>query len=117
MINKLLQTRLKRKKRVSAGIIGTIDMPRVSVFRSNKHIFIQAINDDSSSTLVSLSSSIIADNKGKTKTDISRLAGLEFAKIALAKNITKIIFDRGSNAYKGIVKALAECMREGGLEF
>lgn len=117
MTNKLLQTRLKRKKRVSARISGTLERPRVSVFRSNKHIFIQAINDGNNATLVGFNSSRITDNKGKTKTDISRLAGLEFAKVALAKNITKIIFDRGSSAYKGRVKALAEGMREGGLEF
>lgn len=117
MTNKLLQTRLKRKKRVSARISGTLERPRVSVFRSNKHIFIQAINDDAGITLVAINSSIIQDNKVKTKTDKSRLAGIEFAKVALSKNITKVIFDRGSSAYKGRVKALAEGMREGGLEF
>jgi large subunit ribosomal protein L18 len=116
MSNKLLQTKLKRKKRVSFSIVGTSERPRVSVFRSNKNIFAQIIDDSKARTIVALNSATLK-LKGKNKTEVSKIMGLEFGKMAVAKDVKKVVFDRGSSAYKGRVKALAEGMRESGLEF
>jgi len=103
-----------RRKRIRAKISGTTDAPRLSIFRSNKYIYGQIIDDTTSHTLVSICG--IAKAKQK-KTDISRELGKELAKKAIAQKIKKIVFDRGGYQYKGRVKAFAEGAREGGLQF
>lgn len=108
---------LKRKRRhakVRAKVSGTIERPRLSVFRSNKSIYAQLINDETGETLVSTTD--IKDSNG-TKLERAVLVGKALAEAAKAKNITKVVFDRGGYLYAGRVKALAEAAREGGLEF
>ncbi len=109
------QTKNLRKRRVRAKISGTADRPRLSVFRSNKHIHAQLIDDDSHLTVVSTST--ITVKGGKTKTDKSKAVGLHLAAEAKKKGVQKAIFDRGSYRYHGRVKAIAEGAREGGLKF
>jgi len=111
----LQQNKIRRKKRVRAKISGTKLIPRLSVFRSNKSMYVQIINDKDGKTIISAHSNEI--KKKSKKTEISFELGKIIAKKALEKNIEKIIFDRSSYKYHGRVKALAEGAREGGLKF
>jgi len=124
---KKLEARLRRKKRIRKKIFGFPERPRVSVFRSHKHIYAQIINDVEGHTLVALSSlspevrTKVEELKGKGeikgKVDVARLVGRMLAEKAKEKGITKVVFDRSGYKYHGRVKALAEGLREGGLEF
>jgi len=113
-----LYRRERIRRRLRAGIRGNAERPRLSVFRSNSEIYAQIINDDEGITLASCSSRLkdITSQPGP-KVDKSKLVGIEIAKIAQAKGITKVVFDRGGYLYHGRVKALAEGAREGGLIF
>ncbi|MFO7863746.1 MAG: 50S ribosomal protein L18 [Salinivirgaceae bacterium] len=110
--------KLKIKKRIRRKIFGTPEMPRMSVYRSNKHISVQVIDDLNGKTLVSASSSNkdLADKKG-TKIEIANFVGESVAKRAIEKGISKIVFDRNGYLYHGRVKSLAEGARKGGLKF
>jgi large subunit ribosomal protein L18 len=124
---KKVEARLRRKKRVRKKIFGYPERPRVSVFRSNKHIYAQIINDVEGHTLVALSSlspevrakveELKSKGEIKGKVDVARLVGRMLAERAKEKGITKVVFDRNGYKYHGRVKALAEGLREGGLEF
>jgi large subunit ribosomal protein L18 len=92
---------------------GTAEMPRLAVFRSNRFMYAQLINDEAAKTLVSASS---IELKGK-KSDAAFEVGKELAKKALAAKISTVVFDRGGFGYKGRVKRLADGAREGGLKF
>lgn len=111
------ESRLKRKRRVRAKIFGTKNRPRLSVFRSNRYIYAQVVNDDERKTLLSLSSKKVKSDPKLNKTQIAALIGEELAKKAKTKKIEKVVFDRGGYRYHGRVKALAEGARKGGLEF
>lgn len=107
-----------RHRRVRAKIKGTVMVPRVSVFRSNKHIFAQFIDDGTGKTIVSSivkakDKSTIKGNKTKTASAIGEL----LAKKAQDAGINQVVFDRGGYKYHGRVKALAEGLRRGGLKF
>ena len=106
--------RVKRHKRVRAKIVGTKEVPRVSVFRSSGHIYAQAIDDQTGRTIFSINNLKI---KEKNKTQSSLLAGETLGKMIKGKGINKIIFDRGGFRYHGRVKALAEGLRSAGIEF
>ncbi len=114
MVIKYKHQRDLRRKRVRAKISGTADVPRLSVFRSNKYTYAQLIDDTKSHTLLSVCG--IAKEKTK-KTDKSKDLGKELAKKAVEKNIKKAVFDRNGYRYLGRVKAFADGAREGGLEF
>lgn len=107
----------KRKIRARSKIKGTKDVPRLSVFRSNKYIYAQLIDDKGHKTILGLSEKKLDDLKGKRKTEKAHLLGLELAKMALDKKIKKVIFDRGGYAYHGRVKGVAQGAWEGGLKF
>ncbi|MDW8247565.1 MAG: 50S ribosomal protein L18 [Sandaracinaceae bacterium] len=112
--------RLRRKKRIRKKISGTPERPRLSVFRSAKHIYAQVIDDSQGCTLVHLSSlspHLREEIKGKTKCEVARIVGLEVAAACKQKGIQRVAFDRNGYAYHGRVKSLAEGAREGGLEF
>ncbi len=110
--------RQKLKFRIRRKVSGTAERPRLAVFRSNKAIYAQLINDATGQTLASASSlsKEIAGNKAP-KIDVSKLVGQAVAKAATTKGITTCIFDRGGYLYHGRVKSLAEGAREGGLNF
>ncbi len=91
--------------------------PRLTIYRSNMHIWAQIIDDAAHKTLVSVNTKAIKTKKGDTKTMKAALLGAEIAKLAVAKKITKIVFDRGAYKYHGRVKAVAEAARTAGLEF
>lgn len=106
-----------RRKRIRAKISGTTEIPRLSVFASNKYIYAQIIDDKKAQTLAEASDS---DKKNKvkgTKTEIAKEVGKEIAARAKEKKINKVVFDRGFKLYHGRVAALAEGAREGGLDF
>lgn len=105
----------QRKRRVRAKISGNADRPRLSVYRSLKHIYAQIIDDDKGITLVA-SSDLTVKGKNK-KLDSASLVGEDLAKKAITKKIKKVAFDKGASRFHGRVKALAEGARKGGLDF
>ena len=115
------QLRKVRQARIRKKVAGTPDRPRLSVFRSLKHIYAQVIDDTTGRTLVSVSSqhTLQTDGDGPIgdKTAVSAAVGKLVAERALAEGVTRVVFDRGGCKYHGRVKALAEASREGGLEF
>ena len=109
--------RLKRHKRVRAKISGTPERPRLSVFRSEKNIYAQVIDDVAGNTLVS-ASSVEKDFEGSGgNKEAAKKVGRLVAERALAKGIEEVVFDRGGYIYHGRVKELADGAREGGLKF
>ncbi len=110
------QKRDRRHARVRAKVLGTVERPRLSIFRSNKFIYAQIIDDEAGKTLVAASDMELKGKK-KGKIESSKTIGTELAKKAKEKNITKVVFDRGGYLYAGRVKAVAEGAREGGLDF
>ena len=110
------EVRLKRHARVRNKISGTPECPRLNVFRSNSHIHTQIIDDVNGVTLVAASSVDMKLENG-SNIEAAKAVGSEIAKRALAKNIEKVVFDRGGYVYHGRVKAVAEAAREAGLKF
>jgi len=106
----------RRLNRVRNKIAQNLGIPRLSVFRSNQHIWAQIIDDKHGKTLVSTSTKTVKNLKG-TKSEKATVVGQSLAKLALDKKITKVRFDRGSYRYHGRVKALADGARSGGLKF
>ena len=106
--------RQRRHTRIRSTISGTATKPRLSVFRSNKAIYAQLVDDTQGKTLASASSMEV---KGKKPVEAAKIVGQELAKVAKEKKISLCVFDRGGYEYHGQVKALAEGAREGGLQF
>ena len=102
-----------RHERIRKQIIGTKDIPRLNVYRSNNNIYAQIIDDENGVTLASASSMKMKGNN----TEIAAKVGAAIAKEAKKAKITKVVFDRGGYLYHGRVKALADAARENGLEF
>lgn len=112
-----INIKIKRKIRVRSKVKGTSARPRLSVYRSNKFIYAQLINDDKAETVLAVSEKNLGkDTKGK-KSDKAKELGLLLAKLAGSKKIKTVVFDRGSYAYHGRIKKVAEGAREGGLKF
>jgi large subunit ribosomal protein L18 len=107
----------RRKTRIRARVQGTVAKPRLSVFRSNQHIYAQVIDDVKGQTLVGASESELKSVEKVKKADRAKEVGLLIAKKAAAKKISSVVFDKGSYKYHGRVKAVAEGAREGGLKF
>ena len=117
---KTLKVREKRERRIRGKITGTQEKPRLSVFRSDKHIYVQAINDAQANTLATASTlckELASSIQGKKKTDVAREVGKLIATRLQAIGVEKVVFDRGSFLYHGRVKALADGARENGLKF
>ena len=113
--NKKYSARLRRKKHIRKIVRGTAERPRLTVFRSAKHIYAQVIDDDSGKTLAS-ASTIKVDGNGGNK-DAAKAVGTAVAKQALAADIEQVVFDRNGYLYHGRVAALADGAREAGLKF
>ncbi|MFA6017353.1 MAG: 50S ribosomal protein L18 [Patescibacteria group bacterium] len=111
--------KLRRKRRISSNIHGTSDRPRISVFRSSRYIYAQAVDDVARKTILSFTNTDLkkeTDFKKGKKSDDSKKIGVGLAKRLIEKKILNGVFDRGSYAYNGRVKAVAEGLREGGLK-
>ena len=113
MISKI-ERRNKIKARIRGKISGTAERPRMSVFRSNKAIYVQIIDDLAGKTLAAASSKGL---EGGTKSEIAAKVGDAIAKKALAAGITEVVFDRNGYLFHGRVKSLADAARNGGLKF
>ncbi len=107
--------RKRRHARVRAKISGTAKRPRLSVFKSNKYVYVQLIDDEKAKTLAASSSKEIADKK--TMTEQAKFVGEDIAKKAIEKKIKTVVFDRGGYLYSGRIKVLADAAREAGLKF
>ncbi len=112
--------RLRRRRHVRRKIVGTVERPRLTVFRSSKHIYAQLIDDLNGRTLAAASSNTpdlrkAAPYGGNVKA--AQVVGKRLAEIAKERGITKAAFDRGHYRYHGRIKALADAAREGGLQF
>jgi large subunit ribosomal protein L18 len=114
------ESKTRRHRRIRGKVEGSKERPRLAVFRSNEHIYVQLIDDTLQQTLVS-ASSLEPDLKTKLGSGSNCQASIEVGKLiaarSLEKGISKIVFDRGGNLYHGRVKALAEAAREAGLDF
>ena len=113
MVNKELRRR-KIHDKIRSKINGTSEMPRMSVYRSNKQIYVQLIDDVNGNTLASASSKDITTG---SKSEVSKLVGKAIAELATSKGIANVVFDRGGFLYHGRIKALADAVREAGLKF
>ncbi|MDE5658512.1 MAG: 50S ribosomal protein L18 [Muribaculaceae bacterium] len=113
MVSKI-ERRNKIKTRIRGKISGTAARPRMTVFRSNKQIYVQLIDDLAGSTLAATSSKGIEEG---TKSEIAAKVGKAIAEKALAQGITEVVFDRNGYLFHGRVKSLADAAREGGLKF
>jgi large subunit ribosomal protein L18 len=112
------ESRARRKLRIRKKISGSAARPRISVFRSAKHIYVQAIDDGQGATLATASTlNEGLDKLEGTKSDDAKAVGQAIAKALIAKGITEVVFDRNGYLYHGRVKALAEGAREAGLKF
>lgn len=112
-----LSGRNKRHRSIRKKLIGTSDRPRLCVFRSNKYIYAQVIDDTKHKVLFGYASSKVKDVKSMKKMDIAAEVGKMIGKIALDKGVKRVAFDRAGYKYHGRVKALADGARAAGLEF
>lgn len=113
------ESRLRRKKRIRKRVAGSAERPRLTVFRSNKHIYAQVIDDSTARALASVSSlnkGLASSLTGQDKKGQAKAIGNAIAKACLDKGIKQVVFDRNGYAYHGRVKQVAEGAREGGLE-
>ena len=112
-----LKSRTKKRVRIRKKVFGTDERPRLSVFRSAKHIYAQIIDDATGKTLVASSTASATINGSKGSREAAKQVGADIAQQAKTKNIKAVVFDRGGFLYHGRVKALAEAARESGLQF
>ena len=117
MSNLKSNRRARIKKRIRKNISGTSTRPRLSVFRSNKQIYAQVIDDVKGVTITSASSHVKDSTQKVNKTDQAKLIGKEIAENASKAGVKEVVFDRNGYLYHGRVKALAESARENGLKF
>ena len=118
--NPRLEARLKRKRRISQRARGGSDRPRLNVFRTSRHIYAQVIDDANGRTLAAastLSAEIREQERAKGKIEYAKRVGRLVAEKALARGITKVVFDRSGFLYHGRIEALAAAAREAGLQF
>ena len=114
MKNLKLQKRIRTHKKIRSRVSGTVERPRLAVYRSNEFIYAQLINDDAAKTIVAASDLKL----GKmSKVERAKVVGKNIADMAKSAKIEKVVFDRGGFGYKGRVAALADAAREAGLVF
>ncbi len=114
------QARLRRHRRVRKKVMGSEDCPRLNVFRSPRHIYAQIIDDVAGHTLASASTldgQVRSSRAGLGKAEAARVVGRVLAERALARGVTRVVFDRGGYRFHGRVRALADGAREAGLRF
>ena len=115
MANKL-EGRARRKLRIRKKVSGTTERPRLTVFRSNKQIYAQVVDDSNGSTLA-VATSLKIDKAEANKSQVAEQVGAAIAEACKGKGITQVVFDRNGYIYHGRVKALADGARKGGLQF
>jgi len=114
------KTKERKRKRIRKKITGTLERPRIFVFKSNRYIYVQVVDDSNGAVLVSASTlekEFREKNKNTKNMGASKLLGERLAKRLKQKKIERVVFDRGIYPYHGRIKTLAEAMRKGGLTF
>ncbi len=111
----MLKNKLKIRKRIRSKVVGSAERPRLHVTRTNKSMFVQAIDDNKGHTIAGISAKAIKEKASKTEK--ATLLGEKIADILISQKIKKVVFDRGYYPYHGRVKAVAEGARKKGLEF
>ena len=114
------RSRARRHRRIRARLAGTESRPRLNVFRSNKHIYAQVVDDSTGTTLVAASTldkEFTAEPQSGSTVEAAKKVGELVAKRAIEKGLTAVVFDRGGYLYHGRIQALADAAREAGLEF
>jgi large subunit ribosomal protein L18 len=114
------EKRARRKHSIRLKVVGSSERPRLSVYRSLKHIYAQVVDDTTGTTLAAastLTAGVKGQPKGKGKTAVAKRVGEELAKLCLARNIDKVVFDRNGFDYHGRVAAVAQAARDAGLKF
>lgn len=111
------EARKKRKSRIRKKVNGSPERPRLVVFRSNKHIYAQVIDDLAGVTLAAASTLALEGDNIRLTIDSAKLVGMKIAEEAIKKSITTVVFDRNGFVYHGRIKAVADGAREGGLNF
>jgi len=109
--------RERRHARIRARVIGTAARPRLAVYKSNRYLHAQIINDEKGVTILAGSTKVAAKGKQAKKMDAAKMLGADLAKRAQAAGVTTVVFDRGGFRYTGRVATLAKAAREGGLKF
>ncbi|MFM7106748.1 MAG: 50S ribosomal protein L18 [Flavobacteriales bacterium] len=109
--------RAKIRTRIRSTVQGTAERPRLSVFRSNKQIYAQLIDDQKGVTIIAAASNVMKEAQNVAKLDQAKMVGKTIAERAKAAGISEVVFDRGGYLYHGRVKSLAEAAREAGLKF
>ena len=114
-----LQIRSKRRSRIRGNLSGSVERPRLCIFRSNTGIYVQVVDDTNGATLVAASSrdEEAGGVRGKKNIEAAKAVGVLVAKRALAKNISQVVFDRSGYLYHGRIRAVADAAREAGLKF
>ncbi len=113
VLKRKLALRIKRKKRIRAKISGSASLPRISVFKSNRTLYIQAIDDGAAHTLASIDGKKLGIRANK---EGAKAIGAEFAKILKAKKLDTAVFDRNGYLYHGVIAELAEALRANGIK-
>lgn len=116
---KKTERRNKIRRRIRSTIRGTAERPRLSVFKSNKHVYLQLINDRENATLIALSTKsdeLEKELKDKSGVEAAHLVGKALAEAAKDQGVDKVVFDRSGYKYHGVIKAAADGAREGGLD-
>jgi large subunit ribosomal protein L18 len=116
---KKTERRNKIRRRIRSTIRGTAERPRLSVFKSNKHVYLQLINDRENATLIGLSTKseeLEKELKDKSGVEAAHLVGKALAEAAKDQGVNKVVFDRSGYKYHGVIKAAADGAREGGLD-
>lgn len=113
VLKRKISLRTKRKKRIRAKISGTQTLPRISVFKSNRTLYIQAIDDTKAVTLAAVDGRKIGVKANK---EGAKKIAAEFAQVLKTKNITEAVFDRNGYLYHGVIAALAQALRENGIK-
>ena len=121
ILKNTVERRIRKKSRIRKKILGTTQRPRLTVFRSLRHVYAQIIDDSNGKTIVSASSlsKELRDQvkAAKSEQEVCKLVGMTAAKLAMEQNIKEVVFDRNGFLYHGRVKAVADGAREGGLKF
>lgn len=113
VLKRKLALRVKRKKRIRANISGTASLPRISVFKSNRTLYVQAIDDNKAHTLASIDGKKVGVKANK---EGAKAIGAEFAKLLKAKKLENAVFDRNGYLYHGVVAELANSLRQNGIK-
>lgn len=116
-VSNRVKARLKNKARIRKKVIGSTEKPRLTVYRSTKHIYAQIVDDSTGSTLCSASSLVAKLEGSNSSKNAAFEVGKLIAETAKGKNISKVVFDRSGYVYHGRIRSLAEGAREGGLNF